>query len=95
MVEKNRLLEVAGAYQTYQQLLLDNECLDFGDVIFYCVELFKTRPNILKKYQDRFKYIAVDEFQDTNRAQYELIKLLAGEKQNLVVVGDDDRIVSV
>lgn len=91
LVEKNRLLEVAGAYQTYQQLLLDNECLDFGDVIFYCVELFKTRPNILKKYQERFKYIAVDEFQDTNRAQYELIKLLAGEKQNLVVVGDDDQ----
>lgn len=84
-------MEVAEAYRTYQQLLLENNALDFGDLINYTLKLFQTRKNILKKYQEQFKYILVDEFQDTNFAQYELVKLLAGEKKNITVVGDDDQ----
>jgi DNA helicase-2/ATP-dependent DNA helicase PcrA len=86
-----RLIEVANAYHVYQQLLLDNGALDFGDLINYTLKLFRTRPQILKKYQTQFKYILVDEFQDTNWAQYELVKLLCGQQPNLTVVGDDDQ----
>lgn len=89
--EIKRLNEVAGAYHVYQQLLLENNFLDFGDLINYTLKLFKKRPHILKRYQEQFKYILVDEFQDTNWAQYELIKLLAGQKANITVVGDDDQ----
>ncbi|MBN1325433.1 UvrD-helicase domain-containing protein [Candidatus Falkowbacteria bacterium] len=89
--ESLRIKEVAEAYHTYQQLLLDNNFLDFGDLINYTIKLFKKRPNILKKYQKQFEYILVDEFQDTNIAQYDLIKMLCGEKKNLTVVGDDDQ----
>ncbi len=99
VVETKRIQELAKAYQTYQQLLLDNEYMDFGDLIHYTIKLLQKRPNILKYYQQQFKYVMIDEFQDTNVAQYELIKLLAGnkpennidERQNLVVVGDDDQ----
>ncbi|MDD5341506.1 MAG: UvrD-helicase domain-containing protein [Patescibacteria group bacterium] len=87
--KKNK--EVAEAYHVYQQLLLANNCLDFGDLINYTLKLFRERPNILKKYQDQFQYILVDEFQDTNFAQYDLIKMLCGSKKNLTVVGDDDQ----
>ncbi len=86
-----RVQEVANAYHTYQQLLLENESLDFGDLINYAIKLFKKRPNILNQFRKQFKYILVDEFQDTNTAQYELIKLLAAPKNNLTVVGDDDQ----
>ena len=87
-----RVEEVANAYHVYQKLLLDNEYLDFGDLINYAIRLFEQRPNILKQYQQKFKYILVDEFQDTNFAQYQLIKLLtSGADNNLVVVGDDDQ----
>lgn len=89
--DKDRLLEVASAYHTYQQLLLENNALDFGDLINYTLKLFRTRPAILEKYRQKFKYILVDEFQDTNWAQYELIKMLALPKNNLTVVGDDDQ----
>lgn len=89
--EKGRLLEVASAYHVYEQLLLDNNALDFGDLINYALELFKKRPAILEQCRKQFKYILVDEFQDTNWAQYELIKLLAAPKNNLTVVGDDDQ----
>ncbi len=89
--EISRLNEVANAYHTYQQILLDNNSLDFGDLINYTLKLFKTRPQILKKYQQQFKYILVDEFQDTNWAQYELIKLLVKTDNNITVVGDDDQ----
>ncbi|MBU4482080.1 ATP-dependent helicase [Patescibacteria group bacterium] len=95
--EIKRLEEIANAYHIYQQLLLDNSSLDFGDLINYTLKLFQERPNILKKYQYQFKYILVDEFQDTNWAQYELVKLLVGTGfkpvQNLTVVGDDDQSV--
>jgi DNA helicase-2/ATP-dependent DNA helicase PcrA len=75
-MESLRVNEIAKAYQTYQQLMLDNGYLDFADLIWYTIELLKHRPNIRKLYQQQFKFIMVDEFQDTNLAQYELIKLL-------------------
>ena len=86
-----RLAELAEAYHTYQKILLDNESLDFGDLINYTLKLFRERPQILAEYREKFKYILVDEFQDTNWAQYELVKLLAAPKNNLTVVGDDDQ----
>jgi len=89
--ESARLKEVAEAYHTYQQILLDNSALDFGDLINYTMKLFKERPNILARYQEQFKYILVDEFQDTNLAQYELLKMLGLPKNNLTVVADDDQ----
>ena len=85
------LKEIAEAYQVYQQILLENSALDFGDLINYTIKLFKERPNILAKHQEQFKYILVDEFQDTNWSQYELLKLLAVPKNNLTVVADDDQ----
>jgi DNA helicase-2/ATP-dependent DNA helicase PcrA len=89
--EVNRIYEVAQAYHVYQQLLLDNNALDFGDLINYTLKLFRERPAILTKYRQQFKYILLDEFQDTNWAQYELIKMLAAPHNNLIVVGDDDQ----
>ncbi|MBT5338400.1 UvrD-helicase domain-containing protein [Candidatus Falkowbacteria bacterium] len=86
-----RIEEIANAYQTYQQILIDNESLDFADLINYTIQLFKKRPLILAKYRQQFKHILVDEFQDTNFVQYELIKLLATPKNNITVVGDDDQ----
>ncbi len=86
--EVKRIKEIAKAYKVYQQLLLDNNALDFGDLINYTLKLFQKRPNILKKYRKQFKYILVDEFQDTNWAQYELIKILVAPLNNLMVVGD-------
>ncbi|MFH1392216.1 MAG: ATP-dependent DNA helicase [bacterium] len=89
--ESERIKEIAEAYCAYQKLLLDNSALDFGDLINYSLELFQKRPWILKKYQKQFKYILVDEFQDTNWVQYELVKLLAKPKNNLTVCADDDQ----
>lgn len=91
--ETERITEVANAYHVYQIILLENGALDFGDLINYCLKLFKKRPLILKKYRDKFKYILVDEFQDTNWAQYELIKLLAEPNDNLTVCADDDQAI--
>jgi DNA helicase-2/ATP-dependent DNA helicase PcrA len=88
--EKNRLIEIANAYHTYNKLLLENNALDFGDLIYYSVKLLKERPNILKTIQAKFTHVLVDEFQDVNYAQYELIRLLA-QKSQLTVVGDDDQ----
>jgi len=92
-LEIGRIKELADAYHVYNQLLLENNFLDFGDLIVYVLKLFKERPNILKFYRDKFKYIMVDEFQDTNWAQYELVKTLAAPQNNLVVVGDDDQAI--
>ncbi len=89
--EAERILEVAKAYKVYNNLLLQNNALDFGDLINYTLKLFQARPAVLTEYQDQFKYILVDEFQDTNYAQYELIKLLAKPENNLTVTGDDDQ----
>jgi DNA helicase-2/ATP-dependent DNA helicase PcrA len=89
--EKERIKELAGSYHIYQRLLLENNSLDFGDLIIYCLKLFKERPAVLEEYRKKFKYILVDEFQDTNWAQYELIKLLAAPENNLTVAADDDQ----
>lgn len=83
--------KIAQIYQEYQAALKKNNAVDFDDLIMKTVELFKACPDVLKGYQERFKYIMVDEYQDTNTAQFELIKLLAGAHHNLCVVGDDDQ----
>jgi len=79
---------VARIYPVYQKILKENGALDFDDLILQTVRLFKQNPEILKKYQERFRYILVDEYQDTNRAQYVLSKLLAEKYKNICVVGD-------
>ncbi len=89
--EQQRIQEIADAYHLYQRLLLENNALDFGDLINYCLRLFQKRPAILSRYQEQFKYILVDEFQDTNWAQYELVKLLAEPRNNITVSFDDDQ----
>ncbi len=92
-LELEKYKELAQAYQKYEELKIKENVLDFADLISQTLELFRRRPNILQNYRQRFKYILVDEFQDTNIAQYELIKLLADprKKPNLTVVGDDNQ----
>lgn len=90
MVDFNKR-RIANAYTEYQSLLKKNNALDFDDIIVKTVELFKNCPEILDNYQNRFQYIMVDEYQDTNTAQFELIRLLAQKNRNLCVVGDDDQ----
>lgn len=82
---------IAKAYREYQAALRKNNALDFDDLIVKTVELFKNVPEVLDSYQSRFRYIMVDEYQDTNTAQFELIRLLAAKYRNLCVVGDDDQ----
>lgn len=86
-----RKQKIAVVYQEYQDVLKRNNAVDFDDLIMKTVELFKTCPDVLEGYQKRFKYIMVDEYQDTNTAQFELIRLLASANRNLCVVGDDDQ----
>ncbi len=86
-----RLQQIAQAYKEYQTILKKSNAMDFDDLIMKTVELFRTDPQVLKGYQKRFKYIMVDEYQDTNTAQFELIRLLADAHHNLCVVGDDDQ----
>ncbi|MBQ6843571.1 MAG: DNA helicase PcrA [Agathobacter sp.] len=81
----------ARVYAEYQRELRQNNALDFDDLIFKTVELFKLDKEVLASYQERFRYIMVDEYQDTNTAQFELIRLLASKYKNLCVVGDDDQ----
>ncbi|MGG7218592.1 ATP-dependent helicase, partial [Clostridium butyricum] len=83
--------KIADVYEMYQKRLKENNALDFDDLIFKTVELFKSNPETLEFYQRKFKYIMVDEYQDTNGAQYELVKLLASKYKNICVVGDDDQ----
>ncbi|MDO4332445.1 MAG: UvrD-helicase domain-containing protein [Eubacteriales bacterium] len=83
--------KIAGVYQEYQKALKKNNALDFDDLIVKTVELFKACPDVLDYYQERFRYIMVDEYQDTNTAQFELVRLLADKYRNLCVVGDDDQ----
>ena len=85
---KRRQAEV---YKEYQKVLRQNNALDFDDLLFKTVELFKLDKEVLSAYQERFRYIMVDEYQDTNSAQFELIRLLASKYKNLCVVGDDDQ----
>ena len=86
-----RQKKVAQIYKEYQSRLKKNNALDFDDLIMKTVQLFQNNPEILDYYQERFKYIMVDEYQDTNTAQFKLISLLAGKYRNLCVVGDDDQ----
>ncbi len=103
---KNRLQEIddfvneAGGYreqrmgrimQRYQKYLRENDTLDFDDLLVQTVKLLRTFPSVLKEYQDQFQYIMVDEYQDTNYAQYVLVNLLAAEHRNICVVGDDNQ----
>ncbi len=89
--EKKRVLEIAKAFEVYEALLAERGQLDFGALISETIRLFRERPSILAEFRKRFKYVLVDEFQDTNVAQYELVKLLSGRDGNLTVVGDDDQ----
>lgn len=84
-------LELANAYANYQKLMAENSFLDYGDQIVTALALFRSHKDILARYQKQFKYILVDEFQDTNYAQAELVKMLAGKNANIMVVGDDDQ----
>ncbi len=86
-----RQREIAGTYSKYQELKAKNGFLDFGDQVTLILKLFRDNPMIRKEYQDRFQYILVDEFQDTNYAQFQLLKLLLGKDHNITVVGDDDQ----
>ncbi|WP_367565543.1 DNA helicase PcrA [Lacrimispora sp.] len=86
-----RQKKAASIYKEYQNQLRKNNALDFDDLIMKTVQLFQQNPEILDYYQERFKYIMVDEYQDTNTAQFQLISLLAGKYKNLCVVGDDDQ----
>lgn len=83
--------KIADVYIMYQKKLKENNAMDFDDLIVKTVELFKKNPDVLEFYQRKFQYIMVDEYQDTNGAQYELVKLLALKYKNLCVVGDDDQ----
>lgn len=83
--------QYAQIYDKYQERLLKNNALDFDDLIMLTVQLLQENPAVLDKYQERFQYILVDEYQDTNACQYQLVKLLAKKYRNLCVVGDDDQ----
>lgn len=91
--EKKRYQELANLYLAYEDLKIQNSLMDFSDLISHTISLFRTRPNILKIYQQKFKYILVDEYQDTNYAQNILVNYLAGTDQNLTVVADDDQAI--
>ena len=86
-----REMKIADVYGEYQEALRKNNALDFDDLIVKTIELFKACSDVLEYYQERFRYIMVDEYQDTNIAQFNLVKLLAGKYNNLCVVGDDDQ----
>lgn len=85
------LLHIGRAYKTYQTRLKENNALDFDDIIFHTVKLLQDFPEVRAFYQRKFRYILVDEYQDTNHLQYLLTSLLAGERENICVVGDDDQ----
>lgn len=86
-----RKQDIARVYEIYQKALIEGGAMDFDDLLLNTVRLFKSNPDVLEKYQEKFKYILVDEYQDTNLVQYEFIKMLAEKNKNLCVVGDDDQ----
>ena len=83
--------KIAQVYREYERQLHANNALDFDDLLLKTVQLFQTQPDVLESYQERFRYIMVDEYQDTNTVQFKFVSLLAGKYQNLCVVGDDDQ----
>ena len=95
LIEREKYQELATAYQTYQKLKIKEGLMDFADLVFYVLQLFQKRPNILKRYQQQYPFVLVDEFQDTNISQYQLIKLLCLAKSTpyLTVVGDDSQAI--
>lgn len=86
-----KMTKIANIYELYEEKMKKSNAMDFDDLIFYTILLFKKNKEILNKYKNIFKYIMVDEYQDTSKSQHELIKLLAGNNGNLCVVGDDDQ----
>ena len=86
-----RLAKIGAVYELYQKRLREADAMDFDDLLGNTVELFRQCPDVLEYYQNRFHYIMVDEYQDTNQVQYEFVRLLAGKSKNLCVVGDDDQ----
>ncbi len=83
--------KIADVYRLYQQRMVEASALDFDDLLMLTVDLFRVHPEILERYQDRFQYVLVDEYQDTNHAQYVLVRLLTAKNRNLCVVGDGDQ----
>lgn len=86
-----RLTQIAKVYNMYQMRLIEADAMDFDDLLFNTVTLFRKCPDVLEYYQDKFHYVMVDEYQDTNKVQYEFIKLICQKRKNLCVVGDDDQ----
>ena len=86
-----RLAKIGAVYELYQKRLREADAMDFDDLLGNTVELFRQCPDVLEYYQNRFRYIMVDEYQDTNQVQYEFVRLLAEKSKNLCVVGDDDQ----
>ena len=93
--EIEKYLELAKAYQAYQKLKIKEGLMDFADLVYYLLRLFRKRPDVLKRYQQKYPFILIDEFQDTNIAQYQLIKLLCPFKKNprLTIVADDSQAI--
>lgn len=91
--EKKQYQELSACYTAYEELKIKESVLDFSNLIGNTLKLFRQRPNILKRYQKNFKFILVDEFQDTNYAQNQLVNLLVNEPQNITVVADDDQAI--
>lgn len=89
--DAEKTLEIAHAYQAYQKLMQEQNSMDFGDLTFYSLRLLEKRPSVLQMYQDRYRYILVDEYQDTNFSQNKLVMMLASRYKNFTVVGDDDQ----
>jgi DNA helicase-2/ATP-dependent DNA helicase PcrA len=89
--ELERQEEISGTYMKYQTLMAQEGKVDFGDQVSQVLYLFRSHPSILKKVQQRYRFILVDEFQDTNYAQFQLIRMIGGEPANITVVGDDDQ----
>ncbi len=92
-IESEKYMELSDAFQKYEELKVKEGLMDFSDLITNTLNLFRLRKNILKNYQEQFKYVLIDEFQDTNFAQNELAVLLAGNRKNITVVGDDDQAI--
>jgi len=95
IIEREKYLELATAYKTYQELKIKEGLMDFADLVYYLIQLFRRRPNVLKRYQHQYPFVLVDEFQDTNISQYQLIKLICPSRSNpyLTVVGDDSQAI--